>query len=183
MLNVRGEVVKIKTVGFSANGKKRKFFMKQENRFPGSLNSMISAVMYVVIGILFCTLRSGMLNIVMSLIGALLMVMGVINILINKNNIAGILNIAIGLLVILGGWLFIKAALIIFGVMIILKGLMNLLNSLKFKTVLGVLSAVITMVVGILVIFSNWLDVLFLVLGVILIINGILTLVSSAIKK
>ena len=86
--------------------------MKQDNRFPGSLNSMISAVMYVVIGILFCTLRSGMLNIVMSLIGALLIVMGVINILINKNNIAGILNIAIGLLVILGGWLFIKAALV-----------------------------------------------------------------------
>ena len=157
--------------------------MKQDNRFPGSLNSMISAVMYVVIGILFCTLRSGMLNIVMSLIGALLIAMGVINILINKNNIAGILNIAIGLLVILGGWLFIKAALITFGVMIILKGPMDLLNSLKFKTVLGVLSAVITMVVGILVIFSNWLDVLFLVLGVILIINGILTLVSSVIKK
>lgn len=139
-----------------------------------SNSNLTNALLYIVVGLLFCILRSGAMNILFTIVGALLIVKGVMDVL-AKNVTPGVIAIAAGVAVIALGWFLVKVALLILGVIILIKSVQNLLDVLKKKhTTLELVGAILAAVIGVMLIASGWmvLDWLFIIIGVALIADG-----------
>ncbi len=145
-------------------------------------NTLLSAVLYILIGVLFCVFRAGVLNWAMTAIGAVLVIVGILKVA--KNAVAeGVFTAALGVLVILGGWMFLDIILLVLGVALAVMGVFDLIKALdgKKKNTSAILASVITVAAGILLIVSRWalLDWFIIALGVILIIDGVLMLAGK----
>lgn len=137
---------------------------------------IVDAFAYILIGILFCALRSSVINWLLTIVGVVFIVLGIYDIIKNKTN-SGIITLVIGLVIILGGWLFVEAVLIIFGVLLFIKGVLELINALSTRIdIMQIVYASINALIGVMLIISKWalLDWFFVVLGIIFIIDGIL---------
>lgn len=149
-------------------------------------SSLLTALMYIVVGILFCIFRAEFLRWLLTIVGVLFIVLGVLEAL-NKNWVATAVDVAIGVIIILGGWLFVEIVLIVFGVLIALKGVTDLMDALKpkKKSIPDIVFACLTIFIGVMLIVSKWvmLDWFFIVLGVIFIINGIMELCGKQLVK
>lgn len=138
-----------------------------------------TALLYIIVGILFCVFQSKVLEWLMTIVGALFILSGIID-LIRGNVLNGIVYVVIGVIVIIGGWQFLSVVLIIFGALLALKGLIDLFPAIKRRKFLPILVSIITIVAGAMLIFAqNYLvSWFFIALGVILIIDGIAALVK-----
>ena len=117
----------------------------------------------------------------MSLIGATLIVLGILDILHNRTTI-GIIKLVLAALVMLAGWLFIKLALYILGAFLLVAGITQLRSvlSVKYKkitlpVVMHIAQPVIYILVAICLFFNqggaiSW---VFTVSGIFLIIDGV----------
>lgn len=137
-------------------------------------NMLISALVYIVLGAVLCIFRTQALNWAMTVAGIVAIVLGVLAIL-KGNLIYGVLMAAVGALIILGGWLFVEIILLILGIVLCVKGVFELLACFKFPkiSIIALLSAVLTIVCGVLLIVSKWemVDSFLIVIGVILILD------------
>lgn len=137
---------------------------------------IVDAFAYILIGILFCALRSSVINWLLTIVGVVFIVLGIYDIIKNKTN-SGIITLVIGLVIILGGWLFVEAVLIIFGVLLFIKGVLELINALSTRIdIMQIVYASINALIGVMLIISKWalLDWFFVALGIIFIIDGVL---------
>ena len=145
-------------------------------------SSLLTALMYIVVGLLFCIFRASVLNWLLTIVGVLFIVLGVLDAL-NKNWVPA----AIGAIIILGGWLFVEIVLIVFGVLIALKGVTSLMDALKprKKSIADIVFAGLTIFVGVMLVVSKWLmlDWFFIVLGIVFIVDGILELCGKQLIK
>lgn len=148
-----------------------------------NLKNLIKSVIIIIVGLLFCILKAGLLNLLMTIFGIALIVGGILSI-INKDYVEGAIYLGLGLFAILGGWLFLGILLIVLGVLLIIKGVSDLL-AIKKKTLLNVAPCVVMIIFGALLILSKWLmfDLLFIILGIVLIANGVLTLIQKQPKR
>ena len=73
---------------------------------------IISAILTLVLGILFIVLKGQVVSIAMTILGVLLIVLGIMN-LTTKLVAPGVVKIVVGALVILFGWVLVSAALYI----------------------------------------------------------------------
>ena len=154
---------------------------KRKNQ--SSSDAIIMAILYIVIGILFIAFRSALLNWMLTVAGILAIAYG-IYLIIKKNLVPGIIFVVVGILLILGGWFFLTVALIIFGVLLIVYGAKDLSELLQAKgktPVFPVIVACLTIIAGILLVVSKWafLDWFFIVIGALLIVDGILALIKK----
>lgn len=71
--------------------------------------------------------------------------------------------------------------MIVFGILIIVKGLGDLFNS---RQIMNILMAILTIIVGALLIFSHWfiIDWFFTLLGVLFILDGALALLGKRLR-
>ena len=151
------------------------------------LNSnLTSALMYIILGVLFCVFKATVIDWLMTIAGVLFIVFGVIDL--TKNSTAsGVINVAIGIVILLGGWFFLEVVLLVFGILLAVKGTIALINSLKAlnKSFFDILFSALTVVVGFMLIASKWavVDWFFLVMGVMFIIDGVLALFGKKIAK
>ncbi|MBO4573493.1 MAG: DUF308 domain-containing protein [Clostridia bacterium] len=145
---------------------------------------LLTAAVYILIGILFIVLKRDFLNLILTVAGVLFIVLGIINV-IRGDLIPGIIDIAIGAIIILGGWLFVEIILIVFGVLLVVKGVMDFLAAYKPFSFWGVLLAVLTAVFGVLLIVEKWVivDWYYIILGVIFVISGTISLVGTLLGK
>ena len=147
-------------------------------------SNLTSALMYIVIGALFCLFKASVLDWLMTVAGILFIVFGVID-LIKGGTTSGIINVAIGVVILIGGWFFIEVVLIVFGILLAVKGAIALANALKAlnKSFFNIVFAALTLVVGIMLIVSKWalIDWFFVVMGVMFIIDGVLGLFGKKI--
>ena len=148
-----------------------------------SSDTLILAILYIVIGILFIAFRSALLNWLLTVAGILAIAYG-IYLIIKKQIVLGIIFVAVGIALILGGWLFLTIALIVLGVVLIIYGAKDLITLLQAKgktPVFPVLVACLTILAGILLVVSKWafLDWFFIVIGAILIVDGVLALIKK----
>lgn len=144
-------------------------------------NNMVYALLYVVVGILFIVFKSGMLNWLMTIIGVVFIALGVYDI-IKKKITNGIIEAAIGVVVIVGGWVFVEIVLIVFGALLIVKGVTDLISLFKgSKNVISIIVAILTIALGVLLIVSKWvaLDWMFIVIGIVFIVEGAFSLFSE----
>lgn len=138
---------------------------------------LVTAVLYIITGLLFIVFRSGVLNWVMTAIGVLFIVQAVFSAVAKNWVEAGIYGV-IGLVVILGGWLFLSVVLIVFGALLVISGATTFVSEFKIKNYRGLVTPSVTILIGILLIVSHWamVDWFFIVFGAIFVINGILKL-------
>lgn len=146
-------------------------------------NGVVYALLYIVLGVLFIVFKSGMLNWLMTIAGIVFIALGIFDI-IKKRLTQGIIEAVIGVVIILGGWLFVEIVLLVFGALLIVKGVTDLIKACqsKSKDFSKILCAVITAIVGILLVVAKWvtLDWFFIVLGAVFIIDGLFALFNKA---
>ncbi|MBO5102529.1 MAG: DUF308 domain-containing protein [Clostridia bacterium] len=147
-----------------------------------STENIIMCAIYAVIGLLLIILQGGSLGILMTIIGVLLIVMGIIDIVKNKDLTKGIIEAIIGVAIIVCGWLIADIVLLIFGILLIVKGAIELFQNFK-NGFPAMLSPIVMIVIGILLVIAKWtlLDVFCIIAGVIFLINAVLVLFGKQI--
>lgn len=147
-------------------------------------SNLTSALMYIILGVLFCVFKATVIDWLMTVAGILFIVFGVLD-LVKGATTSGVINVAIGAVILIGGWFFLNVVLLVFGILLAVKGTIALINSLKAlnKSFLDILFSALTIVVGVMLIASKWalVDWFFIVMGVMFIIDGVLELLGKKI--
>jgi uncharacterized membrane protein HdeD (DUF308 family) len=142
--------------------------------------ALISALLYVALGVLLIVFRSGMLGIAMTIAGIVFVVSGILEVA-KKNWASGAISLIIGIAILVLGWVAAQIVLLVLGILIALKGIIALVEALGKKkvTLLGVLFPVLTIVVGLMLAFGNGLDILLVICGVLLALDGVIGLINA----
>ena len=150
-------------------------------------NKLISAVLTVVLGLLFLVFKSAVIGWAITVFGVAIIAMGVLDIL-KKNLVPGVVRAAIGVLVILLGWLLLDIALIILGVVLLAYGALQVLEILKEKgnkgsvmeLLLQYAQPAINVIIGICLLFARgeMINIVCIIVGIIFFIQGILALLD-----
>lgn len=129
---------------------------------------------YGVLGLLFIILHGRSLDVVLTIVGVLLIALGVIDIIENKNLTQGVLEISFGAIIILFGWLITTVALIILGALLIAKAVLYFLTTSQ-ASFNSIIEPILCVVVGMLLIIARWtaLDVMCIITGVLLLLNSL----------
>ena len=145
---------------------------------------LISSVLYIVIGILLVIFRSQTLGWAMTAAGIFFIISGVFDI-IGRNFVNGAVSLIIGISILVLGWTLAKIVLLVFGILIAIKGLILLFEVLqkKKKTLPEIIYPMASVVLGLLLAFGNGLDVLIVVSGVLLALDGVVGVFASLKKK
>ena len=139
-----------------------------------------SPILYIILGALLVIFKAQMLNWAMTIAGIFFAVTGIID-LVKGRTSTGAINLVIGILILILGNTILNVVLIVLGILIAVKGVVDLLEVLKRKksNALQVVFPVISIVVGIALAFGNLLGDLIVIIGVLLIIDGVLGLIGA----
>ena len=142
--------------------------------------ALFSALLYIVLGVLLIVFRGQMLGIAMTIAGIVFVVSGILEVA-KKNWASGAISLIIGIAILVLGWVAAQIVLLVLGILIALKGVIALIEALGKKkiTLLGVLFPVLTIVVGLMLAFGNGLDILLVICGVLLALDGVIGLVNA----
>ncbi len=152
--------------------------MSQKSSHDQSHVLLINSLLFILVGALLCIFRASLLNWAMTAIGVVLIVIGVLK-AVKKELIEGVIMAAFGVALVMGGWLFVEIILILLGIALIAKGVLDLVTGIQKKSATAIVASAITLTVGILLTISKWalLDWLFVLMGIVLIIDGLLMLI------
>lgn len=142
--------------------------------------NLSSPLLYILLGLLLVIFKAQMLNWAMTFAGLFFVLTGLLDII--KGRISnGVINIALGVIVLVVGWTLVNIVLLVLGVFIAAKGVMNLIEILKRpkKNALSVVFAALTIAIGVALAFGNLIGDLIVIIGVLLIIDGVLGLVGA----
>ena len=156
---------------------------KKKAKLNLSTNNLVTCAVYAIIGLLLVILQGGSLGLLMTAVGVLLIVLGVIDVM-NGENIQGLFEIGIGVVIIVCGWLIASIVLLVFGVLLIIKGVLEIIKIYK-KGIMAMLPSIVTIVIGILLVVSKWalMDIICLIAGIVFLINAVLTLFGMKLNK
>ena len=153
-------------------------------------SQLLIALAYLIIGVLFIVFKSGIvglvLEIALTILGVLFIVKGILDIVNNKKTTEGIIQIVIGAVIIVLGWTIVEIILLVLGVLIVIKGVLDLINASNTKKLTPIIYAVITIVVGVLLVigkFASAADILFIIIGVVFVLDAIFIGISALSKK
>lgn len=151
-----------------------------------SLSNLFTCALYAIIGLMLIVMQGGSLGVVMTVVGVLFIVLGIIDIAKSKDLVKGLIEIVIGVVIITCGWLLVNLILLIFGILLIVKGILDISKTYK-KGFMALLPAIITLVLGILLAFTNFagnlINIICLIVGIIFVINAVLTLFGKKLGK
>jgi len=145
------------------------------------------AVLYMLLGILFAAFRAGMLTVLFTIIGALVVVAGIVS-CIKKQWVMGFVEIFVGAILVVGGWLFTNYVVMVLGVVLAIKAIIDLVAAIKEKKASKIVGACLILVVAGLLVACPWIgpaiiSIFFIVIGVLLIIAGGALLVAVLTNK
>ena len=150
-----------------------------------SNSSLITSILYIVIGILLLVFPGEALNLAMTIAGIVFIVSGILE-LIKKNIGGGIVSLIIGVAILVVGWVLTDIVMLVLGILIAIKGIIALVQALtqKKKKLLAILFPILTIVVGLLLglAWGSIAHIIMIVGGILLIVSGVLGLIG-AIKK
>ncbi|MBQ7224661.1 MAG: DUF308 domain-containing protein [Clostridia bacterium] len=147
------------------------------NKMVLSTENLINCAIYALIGLLLVIFRAGVLGILMTIIGVLFIVSGIMDIVKTKDTVKGVISIAIGAVIIVCGWLIAEIVLLIFGILLVIKGVSEIIKVYK-NGFMAMLPSIVTIVIGALLIIAKFalIDVMCIIAGVIFIVNAVLML-------
>lgn len=143
-------------------------------------SELFSSLLYIVIGILLIVFRSQTLGWAMTIAGIFFVISGVLD-LIKQNWAGGAVSLIIGIAILVLGWVATQIVLLVLGIMISVKGVVALISAFKKRNTnaLDIVFPILTVGVGLMLAFGNGLDVLIIITGALLAIDGVLGLISS----
>ena len=152
--------------------------MKQSEKF-------ICALLTILLGVMFIALKSEVVSIALTVVGGMLIVLGVLD-LIGKDVPPAVVKIVLGALIICFGWLFAQVVLYIVAALLLIHGILDLYNrsktAVKFskwlQTACYYASPVLTIAVALLLFFSG-LDWIFTLVGIFAIVDGAVMLIDA----
>ena len=146
-------------------------------------NELFSAILYIVLGVLLIVFKAQALGWAMTIAGILFVISGALD-LIRQNFVGGAVSLIIGIAILVLGWLAVEIVLLVLGILIAVKGIVALLAVFKRKrsNALDIVFPVLTVAVGIMLAFGNGLDIMIVITGALLAIDGVLGLIG-AVKK
>lgn len=149
-----------------------------------SNSELFSSILYIIIGILLVIFRSETLNWAMTIAGIVFLISGILD-LVKKNWAGGAVSLIIGLAILILGWAATQIVLLVLGILIAVKGIVALINVLKkgARNVLEAIYSILSVVIGIMLAFGNGLDVMIIIVGVLLAVDGVIGLVGSMKKN
>lgn len=158
--------------------------MKDEN-----VKFLSAGIIAALLGVLLCVYRGGILDILFTLLGAVLIVWGIVDIVLplakkqsldDNTLLMAIAKILVGVLFIVGGWVFVDVLLYIAGAVLIAYGVYMIITGARAHVMpTTYITPALLIAVGILIIVSPLVDVLFIVAGVAAIIYGVWLIVSA----
>lgn len=140
------------------------------------LQAFASALAYIAVGVLLCIFKGDALGWTMTAFGILFIAQGILDLVLDKDIYSAVINCAIGVLILIFGWLIATVVLYVLGALLIAYGAYNILRGPKLLFFIAI--NVITALVGVLLIVAQaaTIDWFYVIVGIVLIINGILTL-------
>lgn len=148
-----------------------------------SNSALATSLLYIIIGVLLIVFRSQTLGWAITVAGAVFVAFGIVDLL-RQNYTSGAISLAIGIAILVLGRLAAQVVLLVMGILIAVKGLVALIEALnrKRKNLMLILFAIFSIVVGLMLAFGNGFDIMVLIVGILLTIDGVLGL-FSAMKK
>lgn len=149
-----------------------------------SNSELFSSLLYIIIGVLLVIFRSETLEWAMTIAGIVFLISGILD-LVKKNWTGGAVSLIIGLTILILGWAATQIVLLVLGILIAVKGIVALINVLKkgARNALEAIYPILSVVIGIMLAFGNGLDVMIIIVGVLLAVNGVIGLVGSLKKN
>lgn len=143
-------------------------------------SEQFTSVLYIIIGALLIIFRSQTLGWAMTIAGLFFVISGVLDVA-KKNYAGGAVSLIIGIAILVLGWVAAAIVLLVLGILIAVKGVVALFDVFKKKKLcaLDIVFPVLSIVVGITLAFGNGLDIVIVITGILLAIDGILGLISS----
>ena len=143
-------------------------------------SELFSALLYIIIGVLLIIFKSQTLGWAMTIAGAFFIISGVLD-LIKQNWAGGAVSLIIGIAILVLGWVATAIVLLVLGILIAIKGAIALISAFKKKNAnaLDIVFPILTIVVGLVLAFGNGLDILIIITGALLAIDGVLGLIGS----
>lgn len=145
-------------------------------------NKLFRALMYIVLGALFIILKGEVISIAMTAVAFYLIVTGILA-LSKKMTNTGVVYLVCGLIVLFFGWVFVSVAVYVIAALLLIYGILQLINvsKLRIKGFKKYLEPILNIVIGLcfLLNLGNTIDWIFYVLGILFIVEGILTLLFS----
>lgn len=143
-------------------------------------SELFSSLLYIIIGVLLVIFRSQTLGWAMTIAGIVFVISGILD-LVKKNWTGGAVSLIIGIAILILGWLAAQIVLLVLGILIAIKGIVALIDVLKKKdkSVLEIIYPILSIVVGIMLAFGNALDIMIIIVGVLLIVDGVIGLLGS----
>lgn len=148
---------------------------------------IVSGIALIILGILFCALRSGFVSILLTIAGVVLIILGALA-LISRNFKIGLIEIAIGIIVIACGWTIVDVTLLILGIAFFAYAVyQTVVTAPKLKgkkpaeAMLALLNPIMLAVLGIILIVAKWkmIDAIFIVIGVMAILSGLIMILRD----
>ena len=145
-------------------------------------NKLFRALMYIVLGALFIILKGEVISIAMTAVAFYLIVTGILA-LSKKMTNTGVIYLVCGLIVLFFGWVFVSVAVYVIAALLLIYGILQLINvsTLRIKGFKKYLEPILNIVIGLcfLLNLGNTINWIFYVLGILFIVEGILTLLFS----
>ena len=153
--------------------------MAKTHRKKVTAGELFLAVVYILIGVLFCVRRGEILTWIMIGAGVLAILLGLLDLLIYRFVRTGAVAIAAGVLLIVFGSFFATVALVILGVVVVFRCVAALINSRGSDPYPRVVQLV-SLLVGVLLVVNAWVmaDWFFVVIGAMLAADGAMQLVD-----
>ncbi|MBR2351195.1 MAG: DUF308 domain-containing protein [Clostridia bacterium] len=141
---------------------------------------LFSSLLYIIIGVLLVVFRSQTLNWAMTIIGAFFVISGALD-LIKRNWTGGAVSLIIGIAILVLGWLAVGIVLLVLGILIAVKGVVALLDVFKKskKNALEIVFPILSVIAGRMLAFGRGLDIMIVIVGVLLAIDGVIGLMGS----
>ncbi len=155
-------------------------------------SQLISAIMTLVLGVLFLIFKEGVIGVALTVLGIVLIVIAILE-LVRKNFTSGIIKAVLGVAVLIIGGLLLDIALIIVGIVLLVYGILELVkrivaivkkqNGKLLPTVLGFIAPAICIAASVLLLTGKALSVGIIIAGVLLIVDGIIALIEALTSK
>ena len=150
-------------------------------------DKLISAICTIALGVLLCIFKQTMLQITITIMGILVMVLGILDITRRKDYPMGTIKIIIGVLAIIFAWLIVSITFIVLGIILIVYGVFLLVNLFKDRLprlpfMIGLINALVIVGVGVCCFFAESVALMFMVIGIIFIVEGIISLIEACLK-
>ena len=150
-------------------------------------NNIISGLIMALLGLLLCIFKTKLIEAAINTFGGLLLILGILE-LVREKSSTGIVKIVFGVIMIVFSLALWEIALLIIGLLVILSGIFKLKTAVGLQKYVGnsmdkikiILPSIFTIIAGVLLVLCKWYlaNTLCVILGIVLMINGILTFLN-----